>query len=209
MTQNFFTKATGIGQEKHAKYVGNKQEMNSTLFPESLLDVFTQVISSYLYIDHIKNLNLTCQGMNNPLRKSITYIYKQICLHYQPHSIDDLPALIDSNGDQFWFKEGELHRDGDLPAGILSSGGQYWCKEGKIHRDGDLPAIIKLNGDQEWYKEGKLHRDGELPAIIKPTGSQYWYKEGKLHRDGDLPAIIFSDGDQYWYKEGEIVNLQV
>jgi hypothetical protein len=203
MTQNFSTKATGIEQ------YDNTQEMNTTLFPESLQDVFTKVISSHLHIHHINNVYGSCKEMNKQLDQSITYIYKKICLHHQPHSIDDLPAVICSNGNQHWYKEGKVHRDGDLPALIFSSGNQFWYKEGKVHRDGDLPAIIFSSGDQYWYKEGEQHRDGDLPAIIKPTGSQYWYKEGKLHRDGDLPAIIFSDGDQYWYKEGEIVNLQV
>ena len=126
MTQNFFTKATGIEQ------YDNTQEMNTTLFPESLQDVFTQVISSHLYIDHINNLYRSCKEMNKQLDQSGIYIYKQICLHYQPHSIDDLPAVIKPNGCQEWYKEGKLHRDGDLPAVILSNGSQYWYKEGGI-----------------------------------------------------------------------------
>jgi hypothetical protein len=150
MTQNFFTKATGIEQ------YDNTQEMNTTLFPESLQDVFTQVISSYLHIDNINNVYGSCKEMHKQLDKSITYIYKQICLHHQPHSIDDLPAIILSSGDQFWFKEGEQHRDGDLPAIIRSNGSQYWYKEGQLHRDGDLPAIIFSDGDQYWYKEGEI-----------------------------------------------------
>jgi hypothetical protein len=56
---------------------------------------------------------------------------------------------------------------------------QYWYKEGEVHRDGDLPAIILSNGDQYWYKEGEVHRDGDLPAIILSCGDQYWYKEGE------------------------------
>jgi hypothetical protein len=175
MTQNFFTKVTGI--EK----CDNKQEMNTTLFPESLHDVVTQVISSYLYIDQIRNLNLTCTGMNNPLRKSITYIYKQICLHYQPHSIDDLPAVIKPDGCQEWYKDGRLHRDGDLPAIIDSNGDRFWYKEDKLHRDGDLPAMICSNGDQEWYKENKMHRDGDLPALIWFDGTEEWWKEGEKY----------------------------
>jgi ribonuclease BN (tRNA processing enzyme) len=158
MTQNFFTKATGIEQ------YDNTQEMNTTLFPESLQDVFTQVISSHLHIDHINNVYGSCKEMYKQLDKSITYIYKKICLHHQPHSIDDLPAMILSNGDHHWYKEGIAHRDGDLPAKIRSNGDQEWYKEGKQHRDGDLPAGIWANGDQEWYKEGKQHRDGDLPA---------------------------------------------
>jgi hypothetical protein len=198
MTQNFFTKATGIEQ------YDNTQEMNTTLFPENLQDVFTKVISSHLHIDHINNLYGSCKEMNKQLHQSITYIYKKICLHHQPHSIDDLPAVIKLNGNQEWYKEGKQHRDGDLPAVILSNGSQCWYKEGKLHRDGDLPASIYSNGSQCWYKEGKQHRDGDLPAVIYSDGNQHWYKEGKQHRDGDLPAMILSNGSQCWYKEGKL-----
>jgi hypothetical protein len=157
--------------------------MNSTLIPLGLHDVFSTNISSYLYIDHINNLYRTCKDMKEQVDESGTYIYKQICLHYQPHSVDDLPT-IDVFGDQVWYKEGKCHRYGDLPALIRSNGTQAWYKEGKSHRDGDLPAIIRSDGDQEWYKEGERHRDGDLPAIISSSGHQYWYKEGICQRFG-------------------------
>jgi hypothetical protein len=47
------------------------------------------------------------------LDQSGIYIYKQMCLHYQPHSVDDLPAIINPDGSHGLYKEGELHRDGD------------------------------------------------------------------------------------------------
>jgi hypothetical protein len=49
-------------------------------------------------------------------------------------NIDDLPALILSNGSQYWWTEGKRHRDGDLPAVILSNGSQYWWTEGEKYR---------------------------------------------------------------------------
>jgi hypothetical protein len=129
--------------------------MNSTLFPPDLdPDVFATNISSYLHMDHLNNLYRTCRDMNKQLDHSGRYIYKNICLHHQPHSVCDLPVIF-SNGDQAWYKEGEVHRDGDLPAIILSNGDQYWYKEGEVHRDGDLPAIIRSNGNQYWCKEGR------------------------------------------------------
>jgi hypothetical protein len=123
--------------------------MNTTLIPISLQDVFTKNISAYLYKDNINNLYGTCKDMREQLDRSCTYIYTRICLHYQPHSVDDLPE-IDSNGDQYWYKEGKRHRDGDLPAVIYSDGNQHWYKEGKLHRDGDLPAVILSDGSQWW-----------------------------------------------------------
>jgi hypothetical protein len=152
-------------------------------------DIFVNYISSTLYKEHLENLYWTCRSMHAELDKSGKYIYKKICLHHNPHSVDDLPAVIDSAG-QYWCKEGKRHRDDDLPARISNNGDQYWYKEGKLHRNGDLPAVTSVHGDQYWYKEGKLHRDGDLPAIIYAEGDQYWYTEGKIHRGGDLPARI-------------------
>jgi hypothetical protein len=160
----------------------NRVGRSTILFPRELQDVFMKNISSYLYIDHIDNLYWTCKDMKTQLDQSGNYIYKRICLHYQPHSVDDLPAIIESHGTQKWYKEGKLHRDGDLPAAISSDGDQQWYKEGEIHRDGDLPAIILSNGDQEWYKEGEIHRDDDLPAVIRSDGTQKWYKEGHEYR---------------------------
>ena len=39
---------------------------------------------------------------------------------------------------------------------INSDGDQEWYQNGQLHRDGDLPAIIRSNGDQEWHKNGEL-----------------------------------------------------
>jgi antitoxin component YwqK of YwqJK toxin-antitoxin module len=177
--------------------------MNSSLMPSYLdPDIFVNNISSTLYREHLENLYWTCRSIQTELEKSGEYIYNKICLHHNPHSIGDLPTIT-RYGDQEWYKEGKLHRDGDLPARIFPNGDQYWYKEGNLHRDGDLPAYIYAGGDKEWYKEGKLHRDGDLPARIDAGGDKEWYKEGKLHRDGDLPALIYVDGSQYWYKEGK------
>jgi len=75
-----------------------------------------------------------------------------------------------------WYKNGEYHRDNDLPAVIQANGEQRWYQYGKLHRDNDLPAIIYYNGDQFWYKNGLSHRDNDLPAIIRINGEQYWFK---------------------------------
>jgi hypothetical protein len=155
--------------------------MNSSLMPSYLdPDIFVNNISSTLYREHLENLYWTCRSIQTELGKSGKYIYTKICLHYTPHSIDDLP-IINYNRTQSWYKEGKQHRDGDLPARIYASGTQVWYKEGKLHRDCDLPAYIYAGGDKEWYKEGKLHRDGDLPAVIFADGDQHWYKEGKRY----------------------------
>jgi hypothetical protein len=111
----------------------NRVGRSTILFPRDLQDVFMKNISSYLYIDHIDNLYWTCKDMKTQLDQSGNYIYKRICLHYQPHSVDDFPAIIESHGTQKWYKEGKLHRD-DLPAVIRSDGTQKWYKEGHEYR---------------------------------------------------------------------------
>jgi hypothetical protein len=156
--------------------------MNS-LMPSYLdPDIFVNNISCMLYREHLENLYWTCRSMHAELEKSGKYIYTKICLHHNPHSIDDLPAVIDANGAREWYKEGKLHRDGDLPAIIFVTGSQHWYKEGKMHRDYDSPVIIFADGTQQWYKEGKLHRDGDLPAVIYADGDQHWYKKGKRYK---------------------------
>jgi antitoxin component YwqK of YwqJK toxin-antitoxin module len=62
---------------------------------------------------------------------------------------------------------------------ITSDGKQYWYKNGERHRDGDLPATIYPNGTKTWYKNGTLHRENDLPAVIWPDGTQKWFKNGK------------------------------
>jgi hypothetical protein len=123
------------------------------------------------------------------------YWYKEGQLHRE-----DGPALIDVYGKQEWYKEGQLHRE-DGPAVIDVYGKQEWYKEGQLHRE-DGPALIGSNGCQYWYKEGKLHRE-DGPAVMRVDGSQSWYKEGKLHRE-DGPAVMRVDGSQSWYKEGQL-----
>jgi hypothetical protein len=84
----------------------------------------------------------------------------------------------------------------------LKNGDQYWYKNGVIHRDHDLPAVIYSNGSQYWYQNGLIHRDNDLPAIIFVSGTEHWYQNGLLHRDNDLPAMVYSNGHQQWYLNG-------
>jgi hypothetical protein len=90
------------------------------------------------------------------------------------------PAVIERNGDELWYQNGVLHRDGDFPAVIRQNGKSLiWIKNGHSHRE-QGPAIILPNGRQEWYLNGVRHRDGG-PAIIDPVkGDEYW-KHGEKH----------------------------
>jgi len=136
--------------------------------------------------------------------------YSEYSIHERTHREEKelnriLPAVVDSNGNQDWYKNGKCHRDDldengrVLPAIIWrngeSNGSQFWYKNGKYHRDDRdengrvLPAIVESNGSQYWYNDGKCHRDDRdekgrvLPAVIKSNGGKEWYKNGKYHRD--------------------------
>ena len=110
------------------------------------------------------------------------------------HRDGDLPAVLHSEGSQFWYRHGKKHRDGDLPAYLWGDGSQGWCQNGNFHRGDDLPAIVWANGDQEWRQHGKRHRANGLPTIECKNGVKIWYRHDKLHRDGNLPAIIYVKG---------------
>ncbi len=85
--------------------------------------------------------------------------------------------IINDNGDQHWYQNGKLHRDGG-PAIIYANSTQFWYQHGKIHRD-DGPAAIYTDGEQQWYQYGKYHRD-DGPAVICSNGDQFWYLHGKF-----------------------------
>ena len=63
-------------------------------------------------------------------------------------------AIISSNGDNNWFKDGCFHRDNDLPAIEYANGRKVWYQNDKKHRDNG-PAIVHANGREEWYKNGR------------------------------------------------------
>ena len=124
--------------------------------------------------------------------KTITYLNGKL------HSLNDQPAIVDSNGNKLWYKYGKLHRR-DLPAAEYTNGDKEWYWHDELHRDCDLPAVIRAN-DSFWYWHGKLHRENDQPAIISAEGVKYWCWNNGLHRDCDLPAIEFANGKKCWYK---------
>jgi hypothetical protein len=103
-------------------------------------------------------------------------------LHNDPIQLplyDKLFHFMDEDGNVIFCNEkSQWHRDNDLPAIIWSDGSQFWYVNGEIHRDNDLPAIIYANGHKEWWVNGKLHRDNGLPAVIYSNGRQEWCVNG-------------------------------
>jgi len=64
-----------------------------------------------------------------------------------------------------------------------STGNNYWYKNGNYHRDKDLPAIIWYDGDMFWFENGEYHRENDKPAIIHNNGSMAWYIDGEFIKE--------------------------
>jgi hypothetical protein len=61
---------------------------------------------------------------------------------------------IDKHGNKIWRNEiGQFHRF-DGPAVIYTDGSQFWYFNGKCHRL-DGPAWIGIDGSQQWYIDNK------------------------------------------------------
>jgi hypothetical protein len=82
---------------------------------------------------------------------------------------------INRKGTELWHnKNGQLHREGDKPAVIYSNGDKCWCKNGKLHRENN-PAVVYYDGGEAWYLNGQQHREGG-PAVICTDGrEEYWF----------------------------------
>lgn len=153
-----------------------------------------------------------------------TYVLSDGRIHREDN---DLPAVVDANGDQHWYKFGHKHRDNDKPAMIENAGGIAWYYRGNLHRDGDKPAAMWSDNYKSWFRHGVYWREDDLPTVesngtkmwlvgssIKPilhretgpakiflNGTRVWFKNGELHRE-DGPALEASNGTQVWYING-------
>ena len=138
--------------------------------------------------------------------------------------------ILDVNGNQCTYLDGELHSYDDKPAMIQKNGTKFWFKNGLRHRDTidpdtglTLPAIISPNGDQVWFKDNMITRDDtvivngvimSLPSRIYANGIRIWIQKNKLHRtDIDpitrlrLPAIIYPDGTtECWVDDNQVTQ---
>lgn len=95
------------------------------------------------------------------------------------HSIDDKPAWNFPNGNQYWFRNGKMHREGDKPA-VITSKTSMWLKDGIYHRNNDLPALVYTSGHKEWYINGERHREYG-PAVVKAGGeTEFWINDKQV-----------------------------
>jgi hypothetical protein len=68
------------------------------------------------------------------------------------HHREDGPAIEYTNGDKYWYQNGNIHRD-DGPAIEYADGDKSWCQNDKLHRE-DGPAVELANGNKRWYFNG-------------------------------------------------------
>lgn len=117
------------------------------------------------------------------------------------HNDGDEPAIVYFNGNKFWYKHGDLHRENG-PAQIIGSE-QSWYRNDSLHRE-DGPARVDLaSEDEEWWFNGRLHRDGG-PALTY-SFSKKWYKHGYLHNESGA-AIVYTGGIQRWFLNGKEIK---
>jgi hypothetical protein len=77
---------------------------------------------------------------------------------------------------------------------IDADGDEYWYKNGKLHRDA-APAIQAANGNMYWYQNDELYRE-DGPAVEAARGNKFWYQHNELHRT-DGPAIEWDGVNEY------------
>jgi len=122
------------------------------LFPNGIpcdVSSIKTLLDNGLTLEDVNEMKLPWTGVIENYKS-----YKLIsCKDGVMHSFDDKPSVIMENSDQYWYKDGNLHRDNG-PAAIFSNGTQYWWIDGKLHNDIG-PAIIYSNGTQRWFKNGR------------------------------------------------------
>lgn len=108
---------------------------------------------------------------------------------------------------KYWPIPSELmarYRDGSHTKDY--EGNLYWLKDDQLHRDGDLPTVIWANGCLEWSQNGLRHRNGDRPAYIGVDGSVAWFQNNLRHRRLG-PARIYRDGTPEWWWRGKHIPV--
>ena len=83
---------------------------------------------------------------------------------------DDGPAIIDSDGVEYWFQNDKQHRVGG-PAIVHPCGTEFWLQHALLHRE-DGPAVIWFSGSKEWYLYGVSYPEGVYLAKIAAIKSK-------------------------------------
>lgn len=145
--------------------------------------------------------------------------YKQGKLHGPEYldeygDIYQNPAINYSNGKMEWYENGVLHRNHGRPAIVHPNDqGEFFYVNGQLHREGDLPAVNVVGDRLEWYHEGLRHRDLTCgPAVIHNDNTyEYWVRgqyvpestiyycidRDKLPKDSSSEESTIEDSDNH------------
>jgi hypothetical protein len=103
-------------------------------------------------------------------------------------------------------------RDGREKVVISAMGDQRWYRNRRLHRDGDLPAVVMFTHTgrpryRAWYRHGRQHRERDKPAVISSDGARSWYINGRQYRKGGLPTFAMGKV-KMWHRDGEIHRIE-
>lgn len=91
-------------------------------------------------------------------------------------------CITDKNGNKCWYDENNLLHNEDGPAVLHTDGSQFWFIHGNRHRL-DGPAVQFSGGTEYWYIDDLLHRE-DGPAVEyhdgHNDGHKYWYYHGEF-----------------------------
>ena len=95
---------------------------------------------------------------------------------------------VDENGTKFYYKDGELHRDGDKPASIYPNGTKYYYKNGVEYTKEQVEKMeemrtrminrIAVRFARYWYDE--TYRDTEGEAFKARMMRDMYYLENEI-----------------------------
>lgn len=66
--------------------------------------------------------------------QGVIYFLKKASGEEVRHQWDDLPARVDDNGDRYWYRHGQQHRDGGKPAVVFADGRLEWWRHDYLYK---------------------------------------------------------------------------
>jgi hypothetical protein len=105
---------------------------------------------------------------------------------------EDGPALVNSDGSEFWYLENQLHRVGG-PACTYGDGLQIWLQYGEKHNLHGPAFIDPVTGVKEYWLYGKYKTKEQFDSFVKDNQKEETINiEGKALTLKELKDIINS-----------------
>ena len=109
-------------------------------------------------------------------------------------------CVVKPRGGRQYYYNGKLHRL-DGPAYIRANGDGFWYRHGQRHRDGgSAMEWVKDPNQRHYYRNGKEHRE-DGPAVENRSGKNYFALRGKrMCLDKFLKKTPASDEEKMFVK---------